>query len=205
MTKYGYARCSTTENRQDIERQMRELTSCGAEKIYSEYVNGVQIVKPEFDKLCENIKDGDTIAVTEISRFSRSLHQLLHIKENAKKKKLRLECGSLILDFTTDKVDPMAIAMYHIMGAFAELERGVTVDRIKSGLANARAKGVRMGRPRKTAEQIPDSVKELLLRYKAGEFSKADYARIAGIARPTLYKYLRLMGAEKNKVIQESS
>jgi DNA invertase Pin-like site-specific DNA recombinase len=124
------------------------------------------------------------------------LHQLLHIQEDAKTKKIRIECGTLVLDYAVEKVDPMAVAMYHMMGVFAELERGVTVERIKSGLANAKAKGAPMGRPRKTAEHVPENVKELLQHYEKGEFNKAEYARKAGISRFTLYKYLRLLGVE---------
>ena len=196
MAKYGYARCSTTEDRQDIERQIRELTARGAAEVYPEYVSGTKSVRHELDKLYAKLVEGDTIAVTEVSRLSRSLHHLLHIEEDAKARKIRLECGSLVLDFAAEKVDPMAVAMYHMMGVFAELERGVTVERIKSGLANARAKGASMGRPRKTAEHVPEGVKNLLPRYEKGEFSKAEYARMAGISRFTLYKYLRLLGVE---------
>jgi len=196
MTRYGYVRCSTTEERQDIERQIRDLTARGAVEIYSEYASGTQIARHELNKLCDNLKAGDSLAVTEVSRLSRSLHELIHLQEYAKAKEVRLECGALTLDYVSGKVDPMAEAMYHMMGVFAELERGVTVDRIKSGLANAKAKGKRMGRPRKTAEHVPEHVKNLLPGYKRGEFNKTKYAELAGISRFTLYKYLRLLNEE---------
>jgi DNA invertase Pin-like site-specific DNA recombinase len=197
MARYGYARCSTADGQQDIQRQERELIARGADEIFAEYESGTKKERHKFAKLCDKLYPGDVLISTEVSRLSRSLHQLLHILEDAKERQIRLECGALVLDYATGKVDPMAVAMYQMSGVFAELERGVTVERIKSGLVNAKAKGAVIGRPKKTMAEVPDNVKELLPRYLAGEFGKSDYARRAGIARPTLYKYLRLMGVTK--------
>ena len=83
--------------------------------------------------------------------------------------------------------------MLHIMGVFAELERGLTVERIKSGIASAREKGAVLGRPRKTAAEVPEAVKKLHPDYQAGKINKTEYAKKAGITRPSLYKYLRLL------------
>jgi len=193
MAVYGYARCSTKEDRQDIARQERELKARGAEKIFSEYISGAAISKPEFDKLLEIINEGDTLATTEISRFSRNVHYLCHLEKVAETRKIKLECGVLTLDYTADKVDPMNRAMYYMMGVFAELERGITVERIKSGIKNAKEKNVQLGRPRKSVEDVPKVVLSLLPKYKAGHFNKTEYAKRAGISRQSLYKYLRLL------------
>jgi len=200
MARYGYARCSTADGQQDIQRQERELIARGAEEIFAEYESGVKKERQKFAVLCDKLYPGDVLISTEVSRLSRSLHRLLHILEDAKARQIRLECGALVLDYATGKVDPMAVAMYQMSGVFAELERGVTVERIKSGLVNAKAKGAFIGRPKKTMAEVPENVKELLPQYQAGEFSKSDYARLAGIARPTLYKYLRLMGVTEKPV-----
>jgi DNA invertase Pin-like site-specific DNA recombinase len=196
MRKYGYARCSTEESRQDIERQTKELTALGvgADEIFNEYLSGAKSEKPELAKLLARLADGDTVYTTEVSRLTRSIHQLCHIVDEAKERKIRLVCGSLELDCTADRVDPMPLAMLYIMGVFAELERGMTVERIKSGLANAKSKGKSMGRPRKTASEVPETVKDLLPDYLAGKFGKSEYAKKAGITRPSLYKYLKLLG-----------
>jgi DNA invertase Pin-like site-specific DNA recombinase len=194
MAIYGYARCSTGETRQDIERQTRELTAQGASQIFSEYISGTAEGKPELGKLLAATNPGDTIIATEVSRLGRSIHQLCHTLESIQDKQAKLVCGALSLDFTTGKPDPMTRAMFCMMGIFAELERGVTIERIRSGIANAKSKGTPMGRPRKTVAQIPEAVTALLPEYQAGKLSKTECAKKAGIARPSLYKYLRLLG-----------
>jgi len=197
VPRYGYARCSTKETRQDIERQKRELNACGVDKIFSEYISGTKLNRPQYDTLMELLKKGDTLVATETSRLTRSLHQLCHLIEDVKTRQIRLEIGSLTLDYTNNKkVDAMHLAMFYITGVFAELERGATVERIRSGLENAKKKGVRMGRPRKSREDVPQVVKNLLPAYESGKLSKKDYALKAGITRPTLYKYLRLLSVE---------
>ena len=191
--KFGYARCSTDETRQDIERQARELIARGAEEIFTEYISGTAYNRPKFDALMQRLKEGDTLATTETSRLTRSMHHLCHIVEDAAERKIKLEVGSLAIDFTA-KPDPMRLAMLYMTGVFAEMERGVTVERIKSGIANAKEKGVSMGRPRKKIEDVPQIVKDLLPDYQSGKLSKKDYAAKVKITRPTLYKYLRLLG-----------
>jgi DNA invertase Pin-like site-specific DNA recombinase len=202
MQNHGYARCSTSEQKQDIERQKRELTAQGATKIHGEYISGVSESKPKLDALLAAIEKGDTVTVTEVSRLSRSIHQLCHIEDIARKREIKLNCGSLSLDYTTGEADPTSRAMFFIMGIFAELERGVTVERIKSGIANAKEKGAQMGRPRKTAADIPATVRELLPAYSSGEITIAEYARRTGLTRPSIYKYIRLMDVEPKDLKQ---
>ena len=72
---YGYARCSTSEDRQDIDRQKRELRKLGVKKdecIYAEYESGTKEDRPELTKLLKIVRPGDTVIVTEVSRISRS-------------------------------------------------------------------------------------------------------------------------------------
>jgi DNA invertase Pin-like site-specific DNA recombinase len=197
MAVYGYARCSTTEIKQDVERQTRELRARGAKKVYSEYVSGTASVKPVFEELLSIVKPGDTIAVTEVSRLGRDVHQLCHVLECAQEHYIKIDCGVLQLDYSTDiPVDSMSRAMFLVSGVFAEVERGVTVERIKSGIAAAREKGVSVGRPKKTADDVPSNVKELLPDYVSGKISMAEYARLAGVSRQVMYKYLRLLDVE---------
>ena len=193
MPIYGYARCSTDESRQDIERQTKELIAQGAQQVFKEYASGSKADRPELEKLLSTLKKGDTVITTEITRLTRSLHHLVHLVEEAKERAIRLFCGSLELDYTSGHTDPMRQTMLYMMGVFAELERELTVERIRSGLANAKSKGTPMGRPRKTLSDVPEAVKTLLPDIKAGKLSKAEYATILGISRPTLYKYLKLL------------
>ena len=79
---YGYARCSTNEEKQDIDRQKRELFKLGVSDdkyIYWEYESGTKEDRPELKKLFDIVKSGDTIATTEVSRLTRSTKQLCDI------------------------------------------------------------------------------------------------------------------------------
>ena len=194
---YGYCRCSTNETKQDITRQKRELKELGAvdATIFMEYESGTKINRPELLKLLSTVKAGDTIVTTEISRITRSTKQLCDIIELIKTQQLKLVIkNSIIIDCTAGKdIDPMTKAFLQMAGVFAELERNMICSRVQSGINNARAKGVKLGRPQKTVEDIPDNVKKFFERYRAGDFTKTEYARVCGISRPTLDKYIAIM------------
>ena len=197
MTKvYGYCRCSTNDTKQDIDRQVRELKSMGAkaETIYKEYVSGMKQNKTELNKLLDVISEGDTLAVTEVSRITRSTKQLCDIIDLVKAKKIKLVIqNSITIDCTNGELDPMTKAFLQIAGVFGELEHDMICSRVKSGVANARAKGKQVGRPTKTLAEIPEKVKEKYSLYKNGELTKSEYAKVCGISRPTLDKYINLM------------
>lgn len=188
---YGYARCSTNETKQDIDRQKRELKEMGAEEIYFEYESGTKIERPELKKLLRHIREGDTLLVTEISRITRSTKQLCDIVEFAVKKRIKLKVGGFIVD-CTDNIDVMTEGMIKMMGVFSEMERNMTVERIRSGLKNARSKGVKLGRPSVQVKDLPKKFLEHYELYSSGQISKADYARICGVSKPTIYKYISL-------------
>lgn len=194
---YGYCRCSTNESKQDISRQKRELKEMGAvdSTIFMEYESGTKINRPELLKMLSIVKEGDTIVTTEISRITRSTKQLCDIIEMVKAKQLKLMIkNSITIDCTAgNNIDPMTKAFLQMAGVFAELERDMICSRVQSGINNARAKGVKLGRPQKTIDDIPDNVKKFFEKYKAGEFTKTDYARLCGISRPTLDKYISIM------------
>lgn len=194
---YGYCRCSTNETKQDVNRQKRELMEMGAvdSTIYMEYESGTKINRPELIKLINTVKEGDTIVVTEISRITRSTKQLCDIIDTVKTKRLKLIIkNSVTLDCSkSDNIDPMTNAFLQMAGVFAELERNMICDRVNSGIANARAKGIKLGRPLLTANDIPDKVKKHFAKYRKGELTKTDYAKLCDISRPTLDKYIALM------------
>ena len=193
---YGYCRCSTNDTKQDIDRQVRELKTMGAksETIYKEYVRGMKQNKTELNKLLDVITEGDTLAVTEVSRITRSTKQLCDIIDLVKAKKIKLVIqNSITIDCTNGELDPMTKAFLQIAGVFGELEHDMICSRVKSGVANARAKGKQVGRPQKTLAQIPDKVKEKYSLYKHGDITKTEYAAMCGISRPTLDKYINLM------------
>ena len=189
---YGYARCSTSETKQDVERQIFELKALGAEQIFHEYESGTVFNRAELDKLLSHIQPGDTIITTEVSRITRSVKQLCELLEMAKEKHLKMLIGPIDVD-CTGELDCITEGMLKMMAVFSELERNLIVERVKSGLRNARAKGVRLGRPTVTVKDLPEKVIEYFEIYKNGYISKTDYAKICDISRPTLNKYIALM------------
>ena len=145
---YGYARCSTNEDKQDIDRQIRELKAAGAEEVIFEYEHADSKVKRNLQLTLESAQPGDTIITLEVSRLSRSTQQLCEILDTIKSKHLRLVIvGSITVDCREGKIDPMSQAFIQMSGVFAELELSMIRERVRSGMQNAIAKGRKIGRP----------------------------------------------------------
>lgn len=191
---YGYARCSTNEQLQDINRQVRELKQQGAtdRTIYREYESGMKVERAELSKLLDVIQEGDTIIATEVSRITRSTKQLCDIIELAKDKHIRLELGTFVVDCTKE-LDPMTEGMLKMMGVFSELERNIISQRVKSGMQNAKAKGKKIGRPAVTSEDIPSIFYKHYPKYKKGEINKKEFSKLCNVSYPTIYKYLKIV------------
>lgn len=192
--KYGYARCSTNETKQDITRQIKELQEMGVDRsnVFLEYESGTKINRVELSRLLTIVQPGDSIVATEVSRITRSTKQLCEIIETAKEKHLMLLFGSFVVDCTKE-LDPMTEGMLKMIGVFSEIERNIISQRVKSGIANARSKGKRVGRPALQSNDIPTKVIKTFELYQNGSISKVDYARMCEISRPTLDKYLGIM------------
>jgi DNA invertase Pin-like site-specific DNA recombinase len=148
-----YARVSTTNNGQDPQVQLRELREYCERRgwtVASEFVDvgisGTKEKRPELDRLLADAhrRRFDAVVVWKFDRFARSVSHLLRALETFQT--LRIEFVSL-----TEGVDtstPMGKMVFTVLGAVAELERSLIVERVKAGLRNARAKGKRLGRPR---------------------------------------------------------
>lgn len=192
---YGYARCSTNQDKQDINRQIRELKAAGAEKVIFEYEHGNAVLKCDLQFTLENAQPGDTIITLEVSRLSRSTQQLCEILNTVKEKRLRLVIvNSITVDCREGRIDPMSQAFMQMSGVFAELELAMIRERVRSGMANAKAKGKHVGRPQTTKEDIPASFYKHYPAYVAGKMNVSELARVCGLSRPTVYKYLRMVG-----------
>ena len=153
---YGYARCSTNESKQDINRQIKELKAAGADEVIFEYEHGDAKTKKQLQMLLDIAKEGDTIITLEVSRLSRSTQQLCEIIETIKSKRMRLVIvGSITIDCRDGQIDPMSRAFLEMAGVFSSLELAMIRSRIRSGMENARAKGHPIGRPRTTKDDIP--------------------------------------------------
>ena len=194
---YGYARCSTNEERQDINRQKRELYMLGVtdEKyIYWEYESGMKDDRTEFNKLLDIVVEGDTITTTEVSCLTRSTKHLCEILQTVQDKKLILNIGgSFVVDCSKGELDPMTEGMIKMWGVFSEMERNIISQRVKSGMRNAKAKGKQIGRPPTTVDRLPDKFWKYYQKYQAGEINVSEFARLLKCSRVTIYKYLSMV------------
>ena len=191
---YGYARCSTTEDKQDINRQIRELKAAGADEVVFEYEHGDAKVKQNLSMLLESAEEGDTIITLEVSRLTRSTQQLCEIVETIKKKKLCLMIiGSITVDCRSGQIDPMSQAFIQMSAVFAELELSIIRERVRSGMQNAKAKGKKVGRRPTTKDDIPAIFYKHYPAFAAKRMNVSELARVCGLSRPTVYKYLRLI------------
>ena len=191
---YGYARCSTNETKQDINRQVRELKAAGAGEIFLKYEHGDSKIKPQQQALFAQAQPGDTITVLEVPRLARSTQQLCEIIDRIRENRLRLVIvGSITLDCRDGRADPMSEAFLQMAGVFSQLELAMIRERVRSGMANAKAKGKQIGRPPLTTQDIPANFLRHYPAYKKGQLNVSELARVCDISRTTAYKYIAMM------------
>ena len=193
---YGYARCSTNETKQDINRQVRELKSAGADTLFLEYEHGDSKVKSQQEAMFAQAQAGDTILTLEVPRLARSTQQLCEIIDRVREKRLRLVIiGSITLDCREGRADPMSEAFLQMAGVFSQLELSMIRERVRSGMANARAKGKQIGRPQTTKDSIPAIFLRHYPAYKSGQLNITELSRVCDLSRTTIYKYISLLEA----------
>ena len=152
-----YARVSTANNGQDPMVQVRELHEYAERRrwtITSEYVDvgisGSKEKRPELDRLMADAhrRRFDCVVVWKFDRFARSVSHLLRALETFKAQGIEFVSFSEQMDTST----PAGKMVFTVLGAVAELERSLIVERVKAGLRNARAKGKRLGRPKRVVD-----------------------------------------------------
>lgn len=195
--RYGYCRCSTNENNQDITRQINELMKVGVleENIVYEFISGTKEKKPKLMELLDKCNVGDTIVCCELSRLSRSFKDFFDTLQVLKDKKLRLELliNGIVVDFSKDRLDPFTTFFLNIIMSFNSLEVEVTRVRILSGIKNSRKKS---GRPQLTKDDIPMSFYKNLDLYNNKKINKCEFARLMNWSRPKLDRILKLNSNE---------
>src|SRR5215472_3483943 len=152
-----YARVSTANNGQDPSVQTRELREYCERRgwtVASEYVDigisGTKEKRPELDRLMGDAhrRRFDAVIVWKFDRFARSVSHLLRALETFQALGIHFVSLSESLDTST----PAGKMVFTVLGAVAELERSLIVERVKAGLRNARAKGKRLGRPKRVVD-----------------------------------------------------
>lgn len=152
------------------------------------------LIKEQLASLLELAEAGDTILTLEVSRLARSTKQLCEIIETVKEKCLRLSIvGSICVDCTSGQIDPMTNAFIQMSDVFAELELRIIRERVRSGMANAKAKGARIGRPKTTIDSIPQVFLRHYPSFASGSLNLSELARVCNLSRMTVYKYIGLL------------
>ena len=197
---YGYGRISTLDRnehksgKQLIDSQIKALKQMGAEIIMYDEESGLKENRKELNKLLDIIKEGDSILCVEASRITRSVKQLCSILELAQERKIRIQLGSLVVDFTKEEVDPISIAVMKLITIFSELEAELIRSRITRGLYYAKnVKKIKLGRKKTRYEDIPESFFRYLPKYQNKEINKSEFARLSDLSYPTIYKYLEIV------------
>jgi DNA invertase Pin-like site-specific DNA recombinase len=177
----GYARVSTGGQR--LDRQLHALTEAGCIRIFADKKSGKNVEREELWKALDYLRAGDTLVVPSLDRLGRSLQDLIAIVAGLRKRGIGFRSLHEALDTTT----PGGRLVFHVFAALAEFIRELIVEGTHEGLAAARARGQRLGRPpAMTPEQIHHA-RALLAQPDA---SIASIARLLGVSRATIYKYV---------------
>lgn len=177
----GYARVSTEA--QDAALQLDALKAAGCERIYQEAISGSNRERPELVKCLDALRDGDTLTVWRLDRLGRSLKDLVGVVSDLEAR--GVEFRSLSESIDTGSAGGKLI--FHVFAALAEFERSLIRERTRAGLAAARSRGRKGGRPPKlTADQVRKA-KAMLL---DPDMTKGEIARHFRVTRMTLNKVL---------------
>lgn len=183
--KIGYARVSTEEQNLDLQRDA--LARAEVSRVYEDYATGASKHRPGLDSALATLKAGDTLVVWKLDRLGRSLPHLISLVQSLGERDIGFQSLSENIDTTTVG----GRLVFHIMGALAEFERSLIVERTKAGMDAARARGRHVGR---LPSLNPTKVEHARTLIDSGATVTAA-ARTLNVGRSTLYRALRANGA----------
>jgi DNA invertase Pin-like site-specific DNA recombinase len=176
----GYARTSTGDQIYGLEAQLRKLKAGGCEKIFQEYAS-TRGERPKLTDALDFVREGDTLVAVRLDRIARSTKELLEISDRLKAKSVALK----VLDQSIDTSTPYGELIFTMIGAIAQFERDIMLERQREGIAEAKARGKYKGR-KPTAREKADQV----LAMNAERIRPTDIARQLGISRSSVYRIL---------------
>ncbi|HEY5185528.1 MAG TPA: recombinase family protein [Actinomycetes bacterium] len=178
---FGYARVSTTE--QDEALQRDALAAAGVSKMFVDRISGSLQHRPALDELLGQLRAGDTVVVWRLDRLGRSLRHLVELVGELEQQGVGLRSLTEQIDTTT----PNGKLIFHFFAALAEFERDLIRERTQAGLAAARARGRRGGRP---SVWTPEKLRTAEAMYVSGEHDVATIARVLGVSRASVSRGL---------------
>ena len=177
---FGYARVSTEQ--QNLDRQLDALQQYGVDTIYNEKITGTRRDRPELQRMLERLTEGDTVVIESLSRLGRSTKDLIELCELFEQKGVHL----VSLKEQIDTQTPTGKLLFTLMSAISQFERDCIASRTREGLAAARARGRKGGRPRINEAALKKAVKL----YDTRQYTLSEIKELTGIGRSTLYRYL---------------
>ena len=187
----GYCRTSGLPQQAGLEAQERDLAAAGCERLFVEQVSSVAH-RAQLEAAVDFVREGDTLAVTKLDRLARSVSDLLAIVDRLERKRVALR----VLSFGGQTVDTSTATgklMLTMLGAVAEFERTLMLERQREGIAKAKAEGKYRGRV-PTAQRQSEEVRRL----KAEGVRPVEIARRLGIGRASVYRVLGTNGAARS-------
>ena len=183
MALLGYARVSTAAQTGGIDRQEDDLRGAGCERVWTDVGSGARMERPQLDALLSYVRDGDVIVVTELSRIGRTMRGVVTLVEDLAERGVGIRSLTQGID-TSPGAGPMGKVILALCAALAEVERDVLIERTKSGLAAARARGRVGGRPPVVDAQKLAAARSLV----AAGHSVISAAQVLGVGRSSLYR-----------------
>lgn len=185
---YGYARVST--DKQELNVQVKALKEAGAVRIFKEKISGTSKDKKELNSLLEVIRKGDTLVVTKADRIARSLSQLEKVVTDLTENGVTVNILNMGT-FTAENMDnPMTKLLFNVLGAFAEFERSMIIERTQEGIKDAKEKGVKFGRKSKTYN-IEGALLHAIEKVERGEMSQPEAAEYAKCSIATFKRRIK--------------
>lgn len=179
--KIGYARISTPD--QNITMQEDALRIDGCNEIYSDVISGIKHDRPGLLKLLEYAREGDTIVVWKLDRMGRSTQDLINLMSLLDERKICFKSLQENIDTSTSS----GKLIFHMFSALAQFERDIILERTHAGLAAARARGRKGGRPKLLDTRQLTRMMEL---YNDRKNTVGEICRLYNISRPSFYNYL---------------
>jgi DNA invertase Pin-like site-specific DNA recombinase len=189
MTMIGYARVST--NDQHPEAQEERLKAAGCTRIYTDHgASGAKASRPGWDKCLDRLESGDTLVAVRLDRIGRSVRNLLQVADDLEKRGANL----VLIDQGIDTRTPMGRMLFTILGAIAQFERDLIIERTNDGLAATTARGRNGGRP----ARLNDDHTDLARRWRSEGVSVKEIGARLGrmtkdgnpVSRQTVYRAL---------------
>ncbi len=186
--KVAYVRVSTLD--QNEARQMESLKPYGVEKYFVEKISGKNTTRPEYIKMMDFVREGDTVYVSEWSRLSRSTMDLLNTVNTLQEKGVKIV--SLKENFDTST--PQGKLMLTLFAGLAEFERELILERQRDGIAIAKAQGKYKGR----RERVLENFDEVYEAWKNDEITAVAASKALGVTTATFYNRVKKIGSGYN-------